>query len=100
MLIVAAGQRILFVDAGKLVSDPPHAILGYLDEPGRAPQLGRIYANTTADDKILFVADENAMTISVIDLVKARANRFNRSAIIGQIPTGTLPIALTFSPDE
>jgi DNA-binding beta-propeller fold protein YncE len=100
MLIVAAGQRILFVDADKLVSDPRRAILGYLDEPGRARQLGRIYANTTSDDKTLFVADENAMTITVIDLVRARSNGFKRSAIIGQIPTGRLPIALTFSPDE
>ncbi len=76
-------------------------MLGYLDEPTtRAPRLGRIYANVTADDRTLFVADENAQTISVIDLVKARETKYRSSAIVGQIPTGTLPISLTFSPDE
>lgn len=96
-LIVADGPRIAFIDAEKLVKTRRDAVLGYLDEPGR---LGRIYANVTSDDKTLFVADETAETISVIDLAKIRASQFRASSIIGKIPTGAAPIALTFSPDE
>jgi DNA-binding beta-propeller fold protein YncE len=96
-LIVADGQRVAFIDAEKLVKTRANAVLGYLDEPGR---LGRIYANVTSDDKSLFVADENAETISVIDLAKIRASRFHASSVVGKIPTGALPIALTFSADE
>jgi DNA-binding beta-propeller fold protein YncE len=97
MLIVADGPRVAFIDIEKLTNTRGDAVLGYLDEPGR---LGRIYANVTRDDKTLFVADENAQTISVIDLAKIRGSHFHASSIIGKVPTGTLPIALTFSPDE
>jgi YVTN family beta-propeller protein len=96
-LIVADGPRVAFVDVEKLVKTRSNAVLGYLDEPGR---LGRIYANVTRDDKTLFVADENARTISVIDLAKIRSSHFHASSIVGKIPTGGAPIALTFSPDE
>jgi len=97
VLIVADGPRIAFIDVDRLTRARGDAVLGYLDEPGR---LGRIYANVTRDDKTLFVADENAQTISVIDLAKVRASRFRASEMVGKIPTGTAPIALTFSPDE
>jgi DNA-binding beta-propeller fold protein YncE len=96
-LIVADGPRIAFVEVEKLVKTNASAVLGYLDEPGR---LGRIYANVTSDDKTLFVADENAETISVVDLAKIRASHFHESPTVGKIPTGAAPIALTFSPDE
>jgi DNA-binding beta-propeller fold protein YncE len=45
------------------------------------------------------VSDENVMTISVIDLARARANGYKRAAIVGTIPTGRAPIALTFTTD-
>jgi len=96
-LIVADGQRIAFLDVEKLENTRNSPVLGYLDEPGR---LGRIYANITSDDKTLFVADENAETISVIDFAKVRASGFHASPSIGKIATGAAPIALTFSPDE
>jgi YVTN family beta-propeller protein len=99
-LIVADGPRLAFVDVDKLVKTHGDAVLGYLDEPAASGRLGRIYANVTRDDKTLFVADENAQTISVIDLEKIRASHFHASSIVGKIPTGTAPIALTFSPDE
>ena len=98
-LIASAGQRIIFLDVKQLVSESESAVLGYLDERGRVPQLGRIYANITSDDRTLFVADERAQTITVVDMEKARATNYAASSIIGQIPTGTAPIALTFSPD-
>jgi YVTN family beta-propeller protein len=99
-LIVADGPRLAFVDVDKLVKTRSDAVLGYLDEPAPGGRLGRIYANVTHDDKTLFVADENAQTISVVDLEKIRTSHFHASSIVGKIPTGALPIALAFSPDE
>jgi DNA-binding beta-propeller fold protein YncE len=53
---------------------------------------GSIYVNVTADDKLLFVSNERLRSITVIDLSRD-------GAVVGDIPTGDLPIALTFSPD-
>jgi len=96
LLVVAAGNRLAFVDAGRAVSGRGNAVLGYLDEPGT---LGRIYVNVTADDKYAFVADERANTITIVDLAAAQRERFRASAIVGKIPTGPLPISVVFSPD-
>jgi DNA-binding beta-propeller fold protein YncE len=98
MLIVAAGPRIAFVDVEKLESGATNPVLGYLDDPS-LKRIGRIYASVTPDDAFAFVADENALTISVVDLAKARASKFDVSSIVGRIPTGTLPIAVTLSAD-
>jgi DNA-binding beta-propeller fold protein YncE len=59
-----------------------------------------VYVNVTRDDKYLFVSDEAAASISVIDLTKARTTGFDAKAVVGKIPTGRAPIALTFSLDE
>jgi len=72
-------------------------ILGFLRDQRDA---GSVYVNVTRDDKYLFVSDEGAASITVIDLEKARTNGFDEKAIVGKIPTGVAPIALTFSPDE
>jgi DNA-binding beta-propeller fold protein YncE len=61
---------------------------------------GRVYANVTADDRWLFLSDESTRSISVVDLRKARASSFDGSAVVGQIPVGRAPIALTFSHDQ
>ena len=95
-LIVADGDRVAFVDAKRLIEGREGAILGYLQD---STARGRVYANVTPDDKFAFIADENSRTVSVIDLARARATRYDVSATVGKIPTGTLPIALTFSRD-
>jgi DNA-binding beta-propeller fold protein YncE len=97
MLIVAAGQRIIFIDAPALIAGRDDALLGYMDEPN---VMGRVYANVTRDDKYLLIADERSQTVSVIDLPKANATHFSPSAVIGKIPTGFSPIALTLNADE
>jgi DNA-binding beta-propeller fold protein YncE len=69
--------------------------------------------NVTADDKTLFVSDESRQGIKVINLDRIRSlgsdaavnlKRFNANdtgdAIVGVIPTGVAPIALTFSKDQ
>lgn len=96
LLVVAAGNRLAFLDAERLVSGRGNPVLGYLDEPG---MLGRIYVNVTADDRYAFVADERASTISVVDLAAAQRDRFRASAVVGKIPMGGAPISVTFSPD-
>jgi hypothetical protein len=96
-LIVAAGPRIAFLDVPKLIAGDRRAVLGYLDESGTP---GRIYASTTRDDKWAFIADERAATVTVIDLEKALASHFSASSIVGKIPTGNAPIAVTLSPGD
>ena len=97
LLIVASDDRVAFIDPARLIAGSADAILGYLTD---APLAGRMYANVTPDDQWLFLSDESARTISVVNLVKARASGFDGSAVIGQIPVGRAPIALTFSIDH
>ena len=95
-LVVADGDRVAFIDAKRLIRGDDNAILGYLVD---STAKGRVYANVTPDDKFAFIADENSKTVSVIDMARARTTHYDVSATVGKIPTGTLPIALTFSRD-
>jgi DNA-binding beta-propeller fold protein YncE len=97
LLIVTSDDRVAFIDPTRLITGSADAVLGYLND---APMAGRMYANVTPDDRWLFLSDESTRTISVVDLVKARTSAFDRSAVIGQIPVGRAPIALTFSKDH
>ena len=97
LLIVASDDRVAFIDPVRLIAGFADAIQGYLKD---APTAGRFYANVTPDDRWLFLSDESAQAISVVDLAKARASGFDNSAVVGQIPTGRAPIALTFSMDH
>jgi DNA-binding beta-propeller fold protein YncE len=94
LLIAAARQEALFIDTGKLIKGDADAVVGSIGG-GR----GAIYANVTPDDKTLFVSQEGEASITVIDLERARREGFKDDALIGQIPVGLAPIALTFSPD-
>jgi DNA-binding beta-propeller fold protein YncE len=85
LLIVASDDRVAFIDHARLTAGSADAILGYLND---APTAGRVYANVTPDDQWLFLSDESTRTISVVDLRKARASGFDRSAVVGQIPVG------------
>lgn len=96
LLVLADDEYVTFMDVDAMISGKGDPIAGFLRD-GRFS--GSVYANVTADDKFLFVSDENAATITVINLQKARAEGFKESAIVGKIPTGEAPIALTFSPD-
>ena len=97
LLIVASDDRVAFIDAVQLAAGSADVVLGYLND---APMAGRAYANVTPDDRWLFVSDESTRTISVIDLNRARTSGFHANAVVGQIPVGRAPIALTFSPDH
>jgi DNA-binding beta-propeller fold protein YncE len=97
LLIVTSDDRVAFVDPIRLIAGAPNAVVGYLND---APMAGRFYANVTPDDRWLFLSDESTKAITVVDLVKARASGFKDGAVVGRIPTGQAPIALTFSADR
>lgn len=94
LLIAAAEQAVLFIDTGKLMKGDADAVVGSIGG-GR----GAIYANVTPDDKTLFVSQESGGSITVMDLERARREGFKDDAVIGQVPVGLAPIALTFSTD-
>jgi hypothetical protein len=97
LLIIASDDRVAFVDVARAINGTQDAVLGYLTD---APLAGRVYANVTRDDHWLFLSDESSRSISVVNLLKARESSFHASAVIGQIPVGRAPIALTFSIDQ
>ncbi|MDQ6652622.1 MAG: beta-propeller fold lactonase family protein [Acidobacteriota bacterium] len=97
LLIVADDEYVVFMDVMQMTSGRGDPIRGYFSDGNFS---GSVYANVTADDKFLFVSDENTETITVINLERARAEGFKESSKVGKIPVGSAPIALTFSPDE
>ena len=98
MLVLADGNRVGFFDTARMVSGHGHPVLGYWNDGTEAP--GRTYVTVTADDTYVFVSDENAGTITVINLAKAKASHFAPRAIVGRIPVGNGPVAVTLSRDE
>ena len=97
LLIVTTGNGIEFLSAPNLDQRPRESELGYI---GTGQLVGTIFANVTRDDHLLFVSAENSHAIIVVDLPKARGTGYHANSIIGTIPTGAAPIALTFSSDE
>jgi DNA-binding beta-propeller fold protein YncE len=98
ILIVADGNRVGFFDTALLVSGKRKAVLGYWNDGVKFA--GRVYVTVTSDDGYLFVSDEFVNTITVINLVKAKASRFAATSTVGRIPAGNGPIAVTLSRDE
>jgi DNA-binding beta-propeller fold protein YncE len=110
MLIAAADDFVVFFDTKRLESGEKNPAFQWVSDGRKA---GSIYASVTADDKTLFVSDEWVKTITVIDLGRIRSfgrdsvanlTRVNSqdgasSAVIGKIPVGISPVALTFSND-
>ena len=97
LLIVADDEYVVFMDVMSMTTGKGNPILGYISDGNFS---GSVYVNVTADDKFLFVSDENTRTITVINLEKARSQGFTEDAKVGKIPVGDAPIALTFSPDQ
>ena len=97
LLIAANDEEILFLDVPSMVRGDADPIVGRMTDGKSA---GSFYVNVTRDDRLLFVSDEHAGTITVVDLEKARRSGFGSDATIGRIPVGVAAIALTFSPDE
>jgi DNA-binding beta-propeller fold protein YncE len=98
LLIVADGEGATFLDVERMLAGGKDAVVGHIQGQGGD---ATINVNVTADDKFLFVSNERARSITVIDLEKARASGFERggSFIVGRVPVGFAPIALVFSRD-
>lgn len=96
LLVVADGDRTAFIDADRFIHGRGSPLLGYQIDSAAT---GRVYANVSPDDKYAFIADEQSRTVSVIELQMAHDSHYDVAATMGKIPTGTLPIALTFSND-
>jgi len=97
LLVAAAEDYVVFFDTNLLIAGKSGARLGWHSQ---GPGSGSVYVNVTQDDSTLFVSDEWKQTISVIDLAKFRAQDFKGEALIGKIPVGKSPVALTFSQDQ
>jgi DNA-binding beta-propeller fold protein YncE len=95
VLIAAHNESASLFDVASLVNGG-EALIGRIPERAGA---GRVYANTSPDDALLFLADERTKSITVVDFAKARVPGGAAQSVLGFIPTGDLPIALTFSPD-
>ena len=88
-LVAAATGQVLFLDAKRLISGDADPVLTNLTD---GPKPGSTQAALTPGGKTLFVTDESAATITVIDLAHGPKS-------LGQIPTGRNPVALAFSKD-
>jgi DNA-binding beta-propeller fold protein YncE len=123
LLIAADDDGVVILDVGLIISGRERAVLGYfgysinpvpvtaetrrfvasqmgLEQASKLRSAGSIYVNVTADDRFVFVSDEWVQTITVINLEKARHSNFAPDSVVGRIPVGVAPIALTFSSDE
>jgi DNA-binding beta-propeller fold protein YncE len=96
LLAVADGDYIAFLDAARLTGGDGDAVLGYI---GGRSAVGFIYANVTADDKVLFVSAERAAAIVVVNLERIRAGAIDAGAVTAKLDVGNAPIAVTLSPD-
>ncbi len=96
LLAVTHNSGTSLVDVAAWTAGRGEAVIGAIPDQADA---GRVYAGIAPDDRTLFIADERARSITVVDLVQARIPGGARSSVIGTIPTGELPIALTFSAD-
>jgi hypothetical protein len=98
LLIAANGEDVLILDVSRLLLGRGEPVIAVVRE-GLA--MGPIYVNLTADDSLLFVSNEKENTVGVIRLAELRSSGLKGGLrLIGKIPVGEAPIALTFSPDQ
>jgi DNA-binding beta-propeller fold protein YncE len=97
VLIATNGEGVVLLDVDRLTTGDGEAAIASVPI-GTA--VGTIYVNATRDDRFLFVSNESDASITVIDLALARSKDGASKSILGKIPVGNAPIALTFSLDE
>lgn len=97
-LLLAVGEgRVVFLDVPRAISGDGDPLLGEMVYDRSAES---VLVNVTADDRFALVSDERRQRITVIDLAKARESRFSTSSLVGSIPVGINPVAVTISPDN
>jgi DNA-binding beta-propeller fold protein YncE len=94
-VLAATNQRgISLFSTAKLVTDDPQPVIGYLEDSADA---GSVYTIFSADEHLLFVADENTNGLTVHDLAAWSAT--GKDIVVGRVPTGNAPVGLALSPD-
>lgn len=91
-LAAAADRKVLVFDAGKLAAGADDAMVASSAGDAHA---GAIYAGFSRDGSLLFVANESGASLSVY----SAAGLPGALKLLGQIPTGSAPVGLAFSPD-
>jgi DNA-binding beta-propeller fold protein YncE len=96
-LLLGANQAgVTLLDVARLISGEGDPVIARVPEDPS----GSIYVNVTRDGRTVFLSEEGLpRSITVIDLARARQGE-GAKAILGRIPVGSAPIALTFSRDE
>jgi DNA-binding beta-propeller fold protein YncE len=95
-LLIGANQAgITLLDVASLISGQGDPVVARVPE---TPS-GSVYVNVTRDGRTIFLSEEGARAITVIDLPRARQGQ-GANSIVGRIPVGNAPIALTFSRNE
>jgi DNA-binding beta-propeller fold protein YncE len=99
-LIVADDSYIAFLRTDRLSEDSSNAITYVKAERGdiEDDDAGAIYVSVTPDGRYAFVSEEQAGTLTVVNLVRAEATG-PESAIVGDIDVGDGPITTLFSSD-
>ncbi len=96
-LAVAAGDETIVMDTAALLRGDTNPIANRIRNGRKA---GAIYTALTADDKLLFVSEEDEKRISVFDWQKARHDTSHVDPLIARIPTTTAPVGLALSADQ
>ncbi|MBF0562004.1 MAG: YncE family protein [Alphaproteobacteria bacterium] len=101
VLVVADRDQVLLLDVERLIDGTSDPLLGAIrtatGQDRTRPQ--SFYVNVTPDDRLLFVSDENAARITVIDFARVRKTGDMTTALLGRIPVDPWPIAVTLSKD-
>ncbi len=97
VLVVVNGSGVAFVDVERIKSGHKSPVVGYWEETQGFG--GRVYAALTPDDRFLFVTNEGAGIVTVLDLASMRRTGFAKPAVLGSVKVGTAPVGLAVSPD-
>ena len=95
VLAVAAQDRILLIDVGKLEAANQQPVIA--DVPDQ-PNTGVVYAQFALSDRWLFASEEWKGRIAVVDVLRAEQGEGAR-AIVNRVVTGLGPVGLALSPD-
>ena len=96
LLMVAGGDAVDVLSVPRLQGEAGDPVLGRAAE---GPGAGSIELIASGDDRLLFVSEEQAARVVVLDLERVRRGEFGAKAVIGYVPQGLAPVGLALSPD-
>jgi YVTN family beta-propeller protein len=96
-LAAANIEGVVLYDAARLAAGDAAPLAVARSEAAGAPNAVSVYVGISPDNRLLFVADEQAEALTVYDLPRLRGGD---TKAIGRIPVGRAPVGLVFSPDS